>query len=163
MVLRLGVGNSKLCAFLKRGRNKAYQWGLHRRRTRCVFKIWISRLTERTKEKQHIQFLRHHCNRAVFPSYSCVSQIKVSEGNQNRGAKLKNSRRYLVQLSLKLRFTFPCTNYIQSTSITSDHVVFITQTNTLLVLLTSTHSLQFWFYLQFKSGIVKCTVLYRQY
>ena len=25
MVLSLGVGNSKLCAFLKRGRNSAYQ------------------------------------------------------------------------------------------------------------------------------------------
>ena len=48
-------------------------------------------------------------------------------------------------LYLKLRFIFACTNYIQSTATTSDHVVSITQTNTLLdqVLLTLTHSLQF--------------------
>ena len=37
-----------------------------------------------------------HCNGAVFPSYSRVSQIKVNEGNQNRGDKFKSSRRYLV-------------------------------------------------------------------
>ena len=92
-----GEGNSKLCrAFLKRGRNSTSLWGLHRRRGRCVFKIWISRLPERTKKNQHVQFLRHHCNRAVFPSYSRVSQIKVNEGNQNRGDKFKSSRRYLV-------------------------------------------------------------------
>ena len=35
-------------------------------------------------------------------------------------------------LYLKLRFIFACTNYIQSTATTSDHVVSITQTNTLL-------------------------------
>ena len=32
-------------------------------------------------------------------------------------------------LYLKLRFIFACTNYIQSTAITSDHVVSITQIN----------------------------------
>ena len=97
VVLRWGRGgNSKLCAFLKRGRNSTYLWGLHRWRGRCVFKIWMSRLPERTKKNQHVQFLRHHCNRAVFPSYSRVSQIKVNEGNQNRGDKFKSSRRYLV-------------------------------------------------------------------
>ena len=53
-------------------------------------------------------------------------------------------------LYLKLRFIFACTNYIQSTAITSDHVVSITQTNTLLdkVLLTLTHSLQFYYNLR---------------
>ena len=89
-----GGGDSKLCrAFLKRGRNSTSLWGLHsRRRGRCVFKIWISRLPERTKKNQHVQFLRHHFNWTVFPSYSRVSQIKVSEGNQNRADKFKNSR-----------------------------------------------------------------------
>ena len=87
----------ELCAFLKRGRNSTYLWGLQRRRGHCVFKIWMSRLPERTKKNQHVQFLRHHCNRAVFPSYSRVSQIKVNEGNQNRGDKFKSSRRYLVR------------------------------------------------------------------
>ena len=82
-------GNSKLCAFLKRGRNLTYLWGLHRRSGRCVFKIWMSRLPERTKKNQHVQFLRQHRNRAVFPSYSRVSQIKVNEGNKNRGDKFK--------------------------------------------------------------------------
>ena len=50
-------------------------------------------------------------------------------------------------LYLKLRFIFACTNFIQSTAITSDHVESITQTNALLdqnkVLLTLTKSLQF--------------------
>ena len=50
----------------------------------------------RGQKKQRVQFLRHHCNGAVFPSYSRVSQIKVNEGNQNRGDKFKSSRRYLV-------------------------------------------------------------------
>ena len=68
MVLRWGGGgNSKLCAFLKRGRNSSYLWGLHRRRGGCVFKIWMSRVPERTKKNQHVQFLRHHSNRAVPP------------------------------------------------------------------------------------------------
>ena len=94
--LGLVGGNSKLCAFLKRGRNLTYLWGLHRRHGRCVFKIWMSRIPESTKKNQHVQFLRHHRNRAVFPSYSLVSQIKVNEGNKNRGDKFKSSRRYLV-------------------------------------------------------------------
>ena len=64
-------------------------------------------------------------------------------------------------LYLKLRLTFAGTNYIQSTAITSDHVVSITQTKTFLVILMLTHSLQFEFYLQFKSGIVKYTELDR--
>ena len=67
MVLSWGGGDSKLCAFLKRGRNSSYLWGLHRRRGGCVFKIWMSRLPERTKKNQHVQFLRHHSNRAVPP------------------------------------------------------------------------------------------------
>ena len=165
-MLSLGVGNSKLCAFLKRGRNSAYHWGLYRQRGRCVFKIWISRLPERIKRKQYVQFLHHHCNRTVFPGYSCVSQIKVSESMQpEQGWQIKKIAEdiWFSYLYLKLRFTFACTNYIQSTSITSDHVVSITQTNTLQVLLTLTQSLQFWCYLQFKSGIVKYTVLDRQY
>ena len=91
-----GGGNSKLCAFLKRRRNLTYLWGLHRRRGRWVFKILMSRLPESTKKNQHVQFLRHHRNRAVFPSYSLVSQIKVNESNKNRGDKFKSSRRYLV-------------------------------------------------------------------
>ena len=91
-------GDSKLCrAFLKRGRNSTYLWGLHSpRRGRCVFKIWMSRLPERTKKNQHVQFLRHHFNWTVFPSYSRVSQIKMSEGNQNRADKFKNTGRCLV-------------------------------------------------------------------
>ena len=61
-------------------------------------------------------------------------------------------------LYLKLRFIFAYTNYIQSTAITSDHVVSITQTNTLLdkVLLITILIL-----LQFMTGIVKYTVLDR--
>ena len=97
VVLRWGRGgDSKFCAFLKRGRNSTYLWGLHRRRGRYVFKIWLSRLPERTTKNQHVQFLRHHFNWTVFPSYSRVSQIKMSEGNQNRADKFKNTGRCLV-------------------------------------------------------------------
>ena len=126
-----GGGDSKLCrAFLKRGRNSTSLWGLHsRRRGRCVFKIWISRLPERTKKNQHVQFLRHHFNWTVFPSYSRVSQIKATRTG------LTNSKIpedvWFNSLYLKLRFTFAGTNYIRSTDITSDHVVSITQTRTL--------------------------------
>ena len=130
-----GGGSSKLCrAFLKRGRSSTYLWGLHRRRGRYVFKIWISRLPERTKKNQHVQFLRHHFNWTVFPSYSRVSQIKATRTG------LTNSKIpedvWFNSLYLKLRFTFAGTNCIRSTDITSDHVVSITQTRTLLVLLT---------------------------
>ena len=89
VVLRWGRGgNSKLCAFLKRGRNSTYLWGLHRWRGRCVFKIWMSRLPERTRKTSMFSF--------YATSYSRVSQIKVNEGNQNRGDKCKSNRRYLV-------------------------------------------------------------------
>ena len=94
----------------------------------------------------------------AFPRYRWAKATRTGVTNSKIAEDI-----WFSYLYLKLRFTFTCTNYIQSTSITSDHGVSITQTNTLLVLLTLTHSLQFWFYLQFKSGIVKCTVLYRQY
>ena len=94
-------------------------------------------------------------NRTVFPSYSRVSQIKVTNSKVAEDI-------WFNYLYLKLRFTFACTNYIQSTAITSDHVVSIRQSNTLLdkVLLTLT-LITILILLQFKTGIVKYTVLDR--
>ena len=139
--VKLVGGNSKLCAFLKRGCNSSYLWGLHRRRGGCVFKIWMSRGYPRGQRKTSMleTLVKPTYNRTVFPSYSRVSQIKVTNSKVAEDI-------WFNYLYLKLRFTFACTNYIQSTAITSDHVVSITQTNTLLdkvLLNTLKHSLQF--------------------
>ena len=138
--VKLVGGNSKLCAFLKRGCNSSYLWGLHRRRGGCVFKIWMSRGYPRGQKKTSMleTLVKPTYNRTVFPSYSRVSQIKVTNSKVAEDI-------WFNYLYLKLRFTFACTNYIQSTGITSDHVVSIRQSNTLLdkVLLTLTHSLRF--------------------
>ena len=66
----------------------------------------------------------------VLLSFSRVSQMKVSKGNQRRGGvrgtedKFTCSRACVVQVSLSdtqstLRFTFTYTNYIQNLPITS--------------------------------------------
>ena len=143
----VGGGNSKLCrAFLRRGRNSTSLWALHRRRGRCVFKIWISRLYPTGQRKTSMFSFHATVSIGQFlPVILAFPRLKWAKTTRTAG--LTNSKIaedvWFNSLYLKLRFTVAGTNYIRSTDITSHHAVSITQTRTLLVLLTLTYSLQF--------------------
>ena len=74
------------------------------------------------REQRKKSMLRFYATIAIgldFPSYSRHSQMKVSDGNQNRGYSTIAKHTWFNYLYLKLRLTFAFTNYNQSTAITS--------------------------------------------
>ena len=60
-------------------------WGLHSRHGRCVFQIWLSRLPERTTEKEHAQFYATIALGPDFPNFVPRELFRGFGGGAGKG------------------------------------------------------------------------------